>query len=62
MINSIYVKCHQHLCGARVWNQAISETKEGLNSKIHLGVNEYGMPINFIITYGSHSIAGKIFI
>ena len=29
------------------------EDKRGLNSKIHLAVNEYGMPINFIVTDGS---------
>ena len=29
--------------------------KKGTNLKIHLVVNEYGMPINFIVTYGSCS-------
>ena len=27
--------------------------KRGLNSKIHLVADEYGMPINFIVTNGS---------
>ena len=33
MIDSTYVKAHQHSCGARGGNQAISKTKGGLIQK-----------------------------
>ena len=33
MIDSTYVKDHQHSCSANVENQAISKTKEGLIRK-----------------------------
>ena len=29
--------------------------KRGLNSKIHLAVNECGMPVKFIVTEGTHA-------
>ena len=53
VIDSTYIKAHHYLCGARGGNQAISKTKRGLNLKIHLVVNKYCMPINFIVTGGS---------
>ena len=31
------------------------KNKRGINSKIHLVVNEYGIPINFIVTNGLHT-------
>ena len=55
MIDSSYVKAHQHEVVAHGENQAISKTKGGLNSKIHLAVNERGMPVKFIVTEGTRA-------
>ena len=55
MLDSIYVKAHQHAVGARGGNQAISKTNRGLNSKIHLAVNERSIPIKCIVTEGTRA-------
>ena len=50
MMDSTYVKNYQHSCGDRGVNQSISKTKGDLIRKSHLVVNEYSVPINFIVT------------
>ena len=59
MIDSTYVKDYQYSYGARVGNQIISKIKGNLISKISLVVNEYGIPINFIVMDGLHADCKK---
>ena len=42
MINSTYCKCHQHAMSIRSGNQA---HKIGRNTKVHVTVDAFGMPI-----------------
>lgn len=52
-IDGSYVKAHQHSTGAASKHeQAIALSKGGNTSKIHLAVDSYGLPIEFIITGG----------
>lgn len=52
-IDGSYVKAHQHSTGASSEiNQAIGLSHGGNTSKIHLAVDSYGLPIDFIITGG----------
>ncbi|WP_162510923.1 IS5 family transposase [Treponema endosymbiont of Eucomonympha sp.] len=53
MIDSTYIKAHADACGARGGTQDISRTKGGLNSKLHLAVDEYGIPASGIVTSGT---------
>jgi transposase len=52
-IDGSYVKAHQHSAGASSEeNQAIGLSRGGNTSKIHLAVDSYGLPIEFIVTGG----------
>jgi len=52
-IDGSYVKAHQHSSGAiSDENQAIALSRGGNTSKIHLAVDSYGLPLEFIITGG----------
>ncbi len=52
-IDGSYVKAHQHSTGAASeYEQAIALRRGGNTSKIHLAVDSYGSPIEFIITGG----------
>ena len=52
-IDGSYVKAHQHSTGAASGQeQAIVLSRGGNTSKIHLAVDSYGLPIEFIITGG----------
>jgi len=54
MIDSSYVKVHQHGCGARngQYSQAIGRSKDGLTTKIHAVVDGLGNPIKLKLTAG----------
>ena len=50
-IDGSYVKAHQHSAGATgKKSQAIGKSRAGNTSKIHLAVDSYGLPIEFLIT------------
>lgn len=52
-IDGSYIKAHQHSAGAASeQQQAIGLSRGGNTSKIHLAVDSYGLPIEFIITGG----------
>jgi transposase len=52
-IDGRYVKAHQHSTGvSSEENQAIGLSCGGNISKIHLAVDSYGLPIEFIVTGG----------
>ncbi|WP_037028195.1 IS5 family transposase, partial [Psychromonas aquimarina] len=52
-IDGSYIKAHQHSAGAASeQRQAIGLSRGGNTSKIHLAVDSYGLPIEFIITGG----------
>jgi transposase len=52
-IDGTYVKAHQHSAGAcSEESQAIGKSRAGLTTKIHLAVDSYGLPIEFMITGG----------
>jgi transposase len=55
MIDSSYVKLHQHGCGARngQYSQAIGRSKGGLTTKIHAVVDGLGNPIKLKLTAGN---------
>ena len=53
MIDSSYVKVHQHGTGAVGGNQAVGRTKSGLTTKLHLAVDAHGMPIRMLVTAGT---------
>ena len=53
MIELTHAKSYQALYNSLRENQIISKIKGNLISKISLVVNEYGTPINFIVTDGS---------
>lgn len=53
LLDGSYVKAHQHSAGAASQqDQAIGLSRGGNTSKIHLAVDSYGLPIEFIITGG----------
>lgn len=52
MIYAGHVKVHPNAVGARVENQEMGCTKGELNTRIHLAVDAYGMPVRFFITSG----------
>lgn len=52
-IDGTYVKAHQHSAGAAETEpQAIGQSRAGNTTKIHLAVDSYGLPIEFILTGG----------
>jgi len=52
-LDGSYVKAHQHSTGAASeQEQGIGLSRGGNTSKIHLAVDSYGLPIEFIITGG----------
>ena len=52
-IDGSYVNAHQHGTGASSEEpQAIGLSRGGNTSKIHLAVDSYGLPIEFIVTGG----------
>jgi transposase len=52
-IDGSYVKAHQHCAGAASNQpQGIGLSRGGNTSKIHLAVDSYGLPIEFIVTGG----------
>ncbi len=52
-IDGSYVKAHQHSAGAAGGeDQCIGKSRAGNTSKIHLGVDSYGLPVVFEITGG----------
>ena len=53
LIDGSYVKAHQHSSGAASGeNEAIGKSRAGNTTKIHLAVDAYGLPIEFVITGG----------
>jgi hypothetical protein len=52
MIDASHCKVHPHAAGALGGNQDMERTKGGLNTKIHLAVDETGMPVGCLITAG----------
>ena len=52
MIDASHVKVHQHAAGAIGGNEAMGRTK-GLNTKIDMAVDAFGMPVRVIITEGT---------
>lgn len=52
-IDVSYNKAHQHSAGAAFkLNQCIGLCRGGITNKIHLAVDSYGLPIEFILTAG----------
>ena len=52
-IDGSYVKTHQHSAGAGSGEtEAIGKSRAGNTTKIHLAVDAYGLPIEFVITGG----------
>ena len=52
-IDSSSVRAHQHSAGARGdEDQGIGQSRGGRTTKIHLGVDAYGLPLNFELTGG----------
>jgi transposase len=52
-IDGSYVKAHQHSAGAASdETEAIGKSRAGNTTKIHLAVDAYGLPIEFVITSG----------
>ncbi|GFM67128.1 hypothetical protein PSCICJ_32460 [Pseudomonas cichorii] len=52
-IDGSYAKAHQHSAGAATaGDEAIGKSRAGNTSKIHLGVDAYGLPITFDLTGG----------
>ncbi len=52
-IDGSYIKAHQHSAGAASLEpQGVGLSRDGNTSKIHLAVDSYGFPIEFIITGG----------
>lgn len=54
MIDARHCKVHPHAAGARGGNQDMSRTK-GLNTKIHLAVDTFGMPVRVVTTEGTRA-------
>ena len=52
-IDGSYIKAHQHSSGANPKDQAITKSRGGNTTKIHLAVDAHGNPITFIITDGT---------
>jgi hypothetical protein len=59
IIDSTYCKCHQHASGARGGSQEIGLTKRGHNTKIHVAVNDNGLPVKALITSGTVADCSK---
>ncbi|WP_375333819.1 IS5 family transposase [Candidatus Tisiphia endosymbiont of Xenochironomus xenolabis] len=55
MIDSTFVKIHKAGLGAKGGNQTVSRTKGALNTKVHMAVDAYGMPVRIIVTEGSRN-------
>ena len=53
MIDASHCKVHPHATGAKGGNQAMSLTKGGVNTKIHLAVDSHGMPVRMLVTEGT---------
>ncbi|PIR38567.1 MAG: IS5/IS1182 family transposase [Alphaproteobacteria bacterium CG11_big_fil_rev_8_21_14_0_20_39_49] len=53
MIDASHIKVHPHAAGAKGGNQEMSPHKRGLNTKLHLAVDAFGMPVRIIITQGT---------
>ncbi len=52
-IDGSYIKAHQHSAGAATQDsEAIGISRAGRTTKIHLAVDSYGLPIQFIVTSG----------
>lgn len=52
-VDGSYVKAHQHSAGATGEDsQVIGKSRAGNRGKIHLAVDSYGLPIEFLITGG----------
>ena len=51
MIDASYVKVHFHAAGTVRGDQGTN--KRGLNTKIHIAVDSFGIPMKIIITSGT---------
>jgi len=52
-LDGSYVRAHQHSAGAATQDtEAIGKSRGGNTTKIHLAVDAYGLPVEFIITGG----------
>ena len=52
-LDGSYVRAHQHSAGAATQSaEAIGKSRGGKTTKIHLAVDAYGLPVEFIITGG----------
>ena len=58
MIDARYVKVHAHSAGAVGGSEAVGRTR-GVNSKVHLVVDAYGMPVRTPVTTGTVSESSK---
>ena len=52
MIDASYIKAHPHSAGARGESGRVPHER-GLNSKLHLAVDSFGMPLRVIVTSGA---------
>ena len=58
LLDESYVKAHQHSAGAGTNDsESIGMSRGGKTSKIHLAVDSYGLPIEFIISGGKSMTA-----
>ena len=55
MIDARHCNVHPHAAGVVGGNQAMSRTKGGLNTKIHLAVDAHGIPLRVVVTEGTRS-------
>ncbi|XWN35206.1 MAG: IS5 family transposase [Roseivirga sp.] len=55
IIDASHIKVHPHGAGAQGGNESMGRTKGGLNTKLHLAVDETGMPLRAIITSGTEA-------
>jgi len=57
MIDSTVIRAHQHAAGAqgRKNHQHLGRSKGGFSTKIHVIVNEHGLPFGFCLTPGQTS-------
>jgi len=53
MVDASFVKVHPHAAGASGGNQAMSCSKGGINTKMHMAVDAHGMPVRILITDGT---------
>lgn len=53
MIDASHCKVHPHAAGARGRPSGHEPHKRGLNTKIHLAVDAFGLPVRVLVTPGT---------